>query len=189
MNMPSVMVATGSSLGCFSIYQPSAAARNAEQLGDFFGILHAAPIAADRMTISTGMRRCLPASVSSTWMINLPSSPGSRAASVTSATLPRTKQRAFFQHPLVELIVFFVGGAHVDVEVVHRRAGAFVHQVGEFQTLHAADHRTVVVEFAIAAAHAVHDAHRLGCGDAIAQDDIAVGRAGGIASGVRIPGW
>ena len=65
MKMPSVMVAIGSSLGCFSVNQPSVEQEMPNSLPTSFASARGCnPL--ERMTISTGMRRCFPASVSST---------------------------------------------------------------------------------------------------------------------------
>ena len=90
MNMPSVMVATGSSFGCRSVNQPRMLQEmphlRPSSLASAWG--SKAPM---RITMSKGRRRCLPISVSSNCTISLPPSDGDLAASVTSATLPRTK--------------------------------------------------------------------------------------------------
>ena len=39
--------------------------------------------------------------------------------------------RAFFQQPLVELVVGFVSSAHIDIEICNLCAGALLHQVGK----------------------------------------------------------
>ena len=90
MKTPSVMVATGSSLGWRSVSHPSMLQESPN--------LSAVSLASARgsrapmsRTMSTGRRCCRPRRVSSYCRMSLPSSPGSRAASVTSATRPRTK--------------------------------------------------------------------------------------------------
>ena len=90
MKTPSVIVATGSSLGWRSVSQPSMLQESPKRRAVSFASARGsrAPI---RMTMSTGRRCCRPRRVSSYCRISLPSSPGSRAASVTSATRPRTK--------------------------------------------------------------------------------------------------
>ena len=74
-NTPSVIVATGSSFGWRSVYQPAML----HEMPHFRPISLASvcgSIAPISTTISTGMRRCLPSSVSSTWTIELALSGG-----------------------------------------------------------------------------------------------------------------
>ncbi len=132
------------------------------------------------------MRRCLPMSVSSTWMISLPSSPGLRAASVTSATLPRTKLGAFLEQPLVKLIVGFVRRAHIDVEICDLRPGALFHQVGKLKALHAADAGAVVVVVLVTAADAMDDPDGFRRRYAIAQDDFAIRRTSSVGQPLEL---
>ena len=159
---PSVIVATGSSLGCRSMIQPSELQempkRRATSLASARG---SRPT--ERMTMSTGIRRCWPARVSSTWTISRPSSAassGSRRASVTSATRPRTKMRALVQDALVELVVALARACACRCRTRRPSAsGVLPDEVGELQALHAADGRAVVVVVAVAAADAVDDRH------------------------------
>ena len=81
-------------------------------------------------TISTGSRRCLPSSVSSYWRIVRPFSDSSRAPSVISETLPRTKRHPFFEQALIDLFVILHGGAQVDVERVDLGLGLFEERGG-----------------------------------------------------------
>ena len=88
--IPSFMVATGSSLGCFSRKNPSAL-RLMENFRPTSSASARGSIAVLSTTISTGTRRCRPTRVSSPMIISLPSSSGLSAISVTSAGRPRTK--------------------------------------------------------------------------------------------------
>ena len=88
--IPSFMVATGSSLGCFSRKNPSAL-RLTENILATSSASARGSMAVLSTTISTGVRRCRPTRVSSPMTISLPSSSGLSAISVTSAGRPLTK--------------------------------------------------------------------------------------------------
>ena len=133
----------------------------------------------DSTTMSTGMRRTKPASVSSTRMTSLPSSSGVMAQSVTSPTRPRMKCTPSSQQLVVELLVALARRAHVDVEVVDLGLGVLLEQVRQLQRIHAADARAPAVGLLVARADAVDDADGFGM-LAVAQDHLAAGRAGGV---------
>ncbi len=84
------------------------------------------------MTMSTGIRRCLPIRVSSTWMISFPSSSGMRGRIGDFSHLAAHETRSLFEHALVELFITLARGANVDIEVVYFCAGAFMDQMGKF---------------------------------------------------------
>ena len=87
------------------------------------------------------------------------------------------KESPFLEHALIELVIGFVRRAHVNVEVVDRRACPLMHKMRELQALHTTDDRAIVVEVAVARADTVNDADTLRRGLAIAQDDVAIGRS------------
>ena len=86
-------------------------------------------------------------------MIGLSSSPGS-AGGVRDLSYAAHENRALFHDVLIEFVIIFVRRAHVDVEIVDGRTGAFFDKMGGPGTLHAADDRAVVVVVAVAAADA-----------------------------------
>ncbi len=107
-NTPSVIVATGSSFGCRSVNQPSMLHEMPHSQADFLGVLRLQAARqdhhVDRDAALLAQRACLPPGRSA-----CPLRRRRRAASVTSATLPRTKMHALFQQPLVELLVVLPG--------------------------------------------------------------------------------
>ena len=179
MKMPSVMVATGSSLGCLSMNQPSALQEMPNKLATSFGVVARLQTGGEDDHIHRDA-----ALLADQGIFHLDDQLAfftGQAGSIRDfGYFTADEQGAFFQDALVELIVGLVGGAHIDVELVDGRAGALLDQVGKLQSLHAADRRAVVVVVPIAAADAVDDADRFRHCHAIAQDDIAVGRTGGI---------
>ena len=113
------------------------------------------------MTMSTGMRRTWPISVSSTRTISFPTScfvereiGDGRSASADEADF-------FLEQAVVELLVALSETAHVDVEVVNIRSGLFLDQVRELQRIHAADAGAILVVAFVPAADAVNDADAL----------------------------
>ena len=162
MNTPSVIVATGSSLGCRSVNQSSMLHEMPKRRADLLGVGprlegaqqddhvdRDAALTADRACPRPGRSACRPR-------------PGRRAASVTSATRPRTKCMPFLLQPVVELLVVLVQRPHVDVEGVDLGPGLLHHQVPELQGAHAAHGRAVRVVALVAAADAVDQGDRLG---------------------------
>ena len=91
-NTPSVMVATGSSLGCRSVNQPSALQRDAAFQAHFLGVgLRLQRRHQDHHVDRHAPLSC-PTACLHTWTISLPCfRRDSAATSVTSATLPRMK--------------------------------------------------------------------------------------------------
>ena len=82
------------------------------------------------------------------------------------------EQGAFFHNALVELIVGFGGSAHVNVEFIDCRTGAFLDKMRKLQTLHAADGGAVIIEVLVARADTVDDAHCLRLCLAVTQGDL-----------------
>ncbi len=128
--------------------------------------------------MSTGMRRCFPCQSVLYLDDQLAFFTGKPGSVGDFGNFAADKQGAFFQDALVELVIFLIGGAHVDVEVVDRSAGTFVDQVGEFESLHAANYRAIVIKVSIPAANTVYDAYGFGLGHPITQDDTAIRRTG-----------
>ena len=95
------------------------------------------------------------------------------------------EERTFFQHTLIKLIVSFEGGAHIDIKVIYGSASAFLDKMSEFEPLHTANHRTVIVEIPVTAAYTMDDADRLGYCRPIPQDDIAVRRSCRVAQSLE----
>ena len=116
--IPSVMVVTGSSLTCRSMKNPSTLQEMPNILAtSLASSCGSRPV--ERITISTGMRHCLPTRVSSAWTISLFSSSGDpgniRNFRYSSADEPDT----FFQVAGVELIIALTGRTHINVELIH----------------------------------------------------------------------
>ncbi len=151
MKMPSVIVATGSSFGWRSMKKPSKSQPMPKICATSLESWRAS-MAGLRMTISTGMRRCLPIKrvlgLDDEFAFFL-----GHAGGVGHFGHPAPDEvGTLVQQPVVELLVALAGGAHVDVEVVDigiRKP--FVHQMGEFQRVHAADIGAVLVVVLVAA--------------------------------------
>ena len=82
---------------------------------------------------------------------------------------------------MIELFVTFGVRTQVNIEVVDLRAGLFHHQMRELQRGHAADRRAIFVVVLVAAAHAMHNRHRLRHGHAVAQHDLPLGGTRSVA--------
>ena len=92
------------------------AARNAALQAQFLGVGLRLQSRPSGSTMSTGMRRCLPSSVSSTWTISLPCSDGLAGGVGHFGHLAADEMHALFQQPLIELLVVLHRRPHVDVE-------------------------------------------------------------------------
>ncbi len=86
------------------------------------------------------------------------------------------EESPFFKHALIELIVGFVRRAHVNVKVIDRCTRALVDKMRELQSLHAADHRAIIIEILIARPHAMDNAYALRHGLSITQNNISRSR-------------
>ena len=132
--------------------------------------------------MSTGTRKSLPSVVSSaTTIIESCGRVGvSLARRQHLAGFAAHEARPLVHDPVIELLVAFSEGAHVDVELVHPRRGLLAQQVGELERVHAAHARAVLAVVLVARADAVKDADR-GRRLAVLLDDLAAGRAHGVA--------
>ena len=129
---PSVKVFTGASLGCRSRKKPSVPQLMLNRRRtSWASACGSRPVAST--TMSTGMRRTKPASVSSTRMTSLPSSSGRHGPVGDFAHAAADEVHAFFEQLVVELLVAFARRAHVDVEVVDLGAGVLLEQVRQLQ--------------------------------------------------------
>ena len=137
-NTPSVIVATGSSLGCRSVYQPAML----QEMPHFRPISLASACGSSAAHEDHHIDRDAPLpahSVSSTCTISLPASLGQPGGVGHFGHLAADEVHPLFQQPLVELLVVLLIGPHVDVERIHLGLGLFQDEVPELQSRHAAD--------------------------------------------------
>ena len=68
---------------------------------------------------------------------------------------------SFFEEAVIKFLVALTEAAQVDVEIVNRGLGLFLEEMGEFQGIHAANARAVLMIIFIPTTYTVDNSHRL----------------------------